>query len=114
MIKQRDIAVAIILSIVTCGIYGLYWFVCLNDDLNELTDREGTSGGVALILSLVTCGIYTIYWMYKAGERVDELKSRRGKEAQYSGIVYMVLSLFGFGIVSYALIQDELNKNAQL
>lgn len=114
MIKRRDIAVAIILSIVTCGIYGLYWFVCLNDDLNELTDREGTSGGVALILSLVTCGIYAIYWMYKAGEKVDELKSRRGQTSQYSGIVYLVLSLFGFGIVSYALIQDELNKHAQI
>lgn len=114
MIKRRDIAVAIILSIVTCGIYGLYWFVCLNDDLNELTDREGTSGGVALILSLVTCGIYTIYWMYKSGEKVDELKSRRGQTSQYSGLVYIVLTLFGFGIVSYALIQDELNKHAQI
>ncbi len=114
MIKRRDIAVAIILSIVTCGIYGLYWFVCLNDDLNELTDREGTSGGVALILSLITCGIYSIYWMYKAGEKVDELKSRRGQTSQYSGIVYIVLSLLGFGIVSYALIQDELNKHAQI
>lgn len=114
MIKRRDIAVAIILSIVTCGIYGLYWFVCLNDDLNELTDREGTSGGVALILSLVTCGIYTIYWMYKSGEKVDELKSRRGQTSQYSGPVYIVLTLFGFGIVSYALIQDELNKHAQI
>ena len=113
MIKRRDIAVAIILTIITCGIYGLYWFVCLNDELNELTDKNDTSGGIALLLSLITCGIYSYYWMYKAGEKVDTLKANRGQPAQYTGIVYLVLTLFGFGIVSYALIQDELNKNAQ-
>ena len=113
MIQRREIAVAIILTIVTCGIYGLYWFVCLNDELNELTDKNDTSGIVALVLSLVTCGIYSIYWMYKAGEKVDTLKSQRGMTSQYTGILYIILSLLGFGIVSYALIQDELNKNVQ-
>lgn len=32
-IKQRDIAVSIILSIVTCGIYAIYWFICVTDDM---------------------------------------------------------------------------------
>ena len=31
MIQQRNIAVCIILSIVTCGIYGLYWLAGLPD-----------------------------------------------------------------------------------
>lgn len=30
MIQQRNIAVCIILSIVTCGIYGIYWFIVLS------------------------------------------------------------------------------------
>ena len=30
MIQQRNIALCIILSIVTCGIYGLYWYACDN------------------------------------------------------------------------------------
>lgn len=113
MIKNRDIAVAIVLTVVTCGLYGLYWFACLNDDLNELTDKNGTSGGIALVLSLVTCGIYTLYWMYKSGEKVDQLKVQRGLNPQYTGIIYLVLKILGFGIVSCALIQDELNKHAQ-
>lgn len=29
MIKRREIALAIILTIVTCGIYGMYWFVIM-------------------------------------------------------------------------------------
>ena len=34
MPQQRNIAVAIILTIVTCGIYGIYWFVKLTDEMN--------------------------------------------------------------------------------
>jgi hypothetical protein len=84
------------------------------NDLNLVSnDREGTSGGVAYLLSLVTCGIYMFYWMYKAGEKLNRAKSFRGMPTdQNSGIVYLVLSIFGLGIVSYALIQSELNKMA--
>lgn len=32
MIQQRNIALCIVLSIVTCGLYGLYWYVCLTND----------------------------------------------------------------------------------
>lgn len=28
-IQRREIVTAIILSLVTCGIYGIYWFICL-------------------------------------------------------------------------------------
>ena len=113
MVKRKDVAVAIILTIVTCGLYGLYWFVSLTNDLNELTDKNGTSGGMALVFSLVTCGLYTFYWMFKSGEKVDILRRNRGESGEYTSIIYLVLALFGLSIVSYALIQDELNKNAQ-
>lgn len=33
MIKNRNVALYIVLSIVTCGIFALYWFVCLADDM---------------------------------------------------------------------------------
>lgn len=50
MVQNRSIAVCIILSIVTCGIYGLYWFVCLTDDANTVSgDVNGTSGIMALV-----------------------------------------------------------------
>ena len=55
MIQQRNIAVCIILSIVTCGIYGIYWFIVLSNDTNTVSNAENaTSGGVAFVLSLTT------------------------------------------------------------
>lgn len=113
MIQQRNIAVCIILSIVTCGIYGIYWFICLANDTNTVAnDPNGTSGGVAFLLSLVTCNIYGIYWAYKQGEKIDAVKTSRGVASSNSGVLYLVLWILGFGIIAEALMQNELNRLA--
>ena len=112
MIKQRNIAVCIILSIVTCGIYGLYWLACLNNDTNTASNTFGTSGGMVVLLTIVTCNIYGIYWAFKQGEKIDAAKTSRGIPSSNSGILYLILSLFGLGIVGWALMQNEINKMA--
>lgn len=112
MIKERNIAVCIILTIVTCGIYGIYWFICLNNDANTASNTFGTTGGVAFLLSLVTCGIYGLYWAFKQGEKIDAAKKSRGTDSSNTGVIYLILFIFGLGIVAYALMQNELNKLA--
>lgn len=37
MIQPRSVPLCIVLSIITCGLYGLYWFVCLTNEVNEVT-----------------------------------------------------------------------------
>lgn len=113
MVQQRNIALCIVFSIITCGIYGIYWFVKLTDEANSISSQNQTaSGGLAFLFSLITCGIYTWYWMYKQGEKIDEVKSARGVNSSNTGILYLILSLVGLGIVSYALMQNELNNLA--
>lgn len=113
MIEKRNIATAIILSIITCGIYGIVWFIKLNDEINLVSNHsEDMSGGMAFLLTLVTCGIYSYVWCYKMGEKLDEVAANKGMPVQSRSIVYLVLSLFGLGIVSYCLMQDSLNKMA--
>lgn len=110
MIKERNIAVCIILSIVTCGIYGIIWFISLNDDANTVSGDFKTSGGLAFVLSLVTCGIYMLYWMYNQGSKIDAAKQNRGIPSSNSGVLYLILAILGLSIVSYALMQNELNQ----
>ena len=112
MIQQRNIAVCIILTIVTCGIYGIYWFICLNNDANTASNTFGTSGGVAFLLTIITCGIYGWYWAYKQGEKIDAAKANRGLPSGSNGVVYLLLSIFGLAIVAWALMQNELNQLA--
>lgn len=112
MIEKRSIPVAIILYFVTCGIYGIYWFVKLSDDANTASNTYGTSGGMAVLLSLITCGIYGWYWAYKQGEKIDVAKRNRGIASDNSGILYLLLSIFGLSIVAWGLMQNELNQMA--
>ncbi len=66
------------------------------------------------MLSLITCGIYSWVWLYNAGEKVDIIRTKRGESKSSSAITYLLLALFGLGIVDYCLIQIELNKVATL
>lgn len=109
--QQRSIPLYIILSIVTCGIFGLVWFVMITNDLNQLKgDPQATSGGLSLLLTIVTCGIYGLYWAYKCGEKLDNIKNVRGIPSSNSGILYLLLYFITGGIITYALVQNELNK----
>ena len=107
MVLKRSIPLALVLSVVTCGIYAIYWCVKLTDEANEITgDRNATSGIMAFVFSLVTCGIYMVYWSYKMGEKVDQIKGLRSGN---TGILYLILSIFGLLLVNQALIQDTIN-----
>ena len=108
-IMPRSIPLCIIFYLITCGIYGIYWMIKLNDEVNIVSGEPyATSGGMVFLFSLITCGIYGLYWLYKMGERCDRIKGVNGN----SGVLYLILGLFGFSIISSCLIQDTLNKAA--
>lgn len=108
--RARNIAVCVILSIVTCGIYTIYWMIVLNDEVLEALQEDGTSGGMVFLFTLITCGIYGLYWAYQMGQRIDRLNSRYGRYTDNSGLLYLLLCLFGLSIVFYGVAQNELNK----
>lgn len=110
MVKNRSIVTALILSVVTCGIYGIYWMAALQNESLAAAKEEGTSGGMVVVLTIVTCGIYGFYWAYKLGERIDRINGAQGGN---SGVLYLILQFFGLGIVAYCLAQDALNKSGQ-
>ena len=112
-IRKRDIAISIILSIVTCGIYGIIWYYNVINDLNTaLPKSNDTAAGTVILLTIVTFGIYGIIWMYQAGEKVDQIKQIKGELPANSPVLYLILSIFGLAIVAQALLQSELNKIA--
>ena len=109
-VSSRSIPLAIILSLVTCGIYVFYWQAKLTDEMNELLNkRNATSGVMAVIFTIITCCIYFLYWSYKMGEGVDTIKGKRGD----TGILYLILSFIGLGIIPMALVQDAINDKAE-
>mgnify|MGYP003571614322 CR=1 FL=1 len=113
MIKERNIVVCILLSIITCGIYGLYWFIVLTDDSAKANQAPEFTGVKAFIFTIITCGIYGIYWNYKIGKELYEANQKVGINASDNSILYLILSIFGLSIVTYCLAQNELNTIAR-
>lgn len=109
--KKRNPALCVILSIITFGIYAIYWFIKINDDANKLANPpKKTSGGVAFLLTLITCGIYGIYWAYKMGKQLDSALERRGMPAKNGAVLYLILSVVGLGFVAWILMQNTINS----
>ena len=108
--KQRNLALCIIFSIITCGIYELYWIVCITDEANELSENPNYASGIfALLLTIVTCNIYGLYWAYQMGEKIDIIKQKRGKSTSNSGVLYLILQLI-FPLIGLVLMQNEVNQ----
>ncbi len=115
MIKERNLAVCIILCIFTFGIYGIYWFIYIVNEVNLVSDRRNEmGGGMVFLLSVITCSIYSWFWFYKSGEKLEYAQQKRGMPSTNNGVLYLLLAVFSFGIVNYFLVQYELNKVASI
>lgn len=110
-ISERSVATSILLTIFTCGIYGIFWFISLTDDIrNASEDNTMPSGGMAFLLTLVTCGIYGFYWAYRMGKGLVLAHQKHGEQTPSdNSVLYIVLQIFGLGIVNYAIMQNDLN-----
>ena len=54
MVEKKNIALCIVFTVLSCGLYGWYWLYCLAEDTNRLTGREGAmSGGLVLLLTML-------------------------------------------------------------
>lgn len=81
-----------------------------NNDANALTpdDSYTTGGGMAFLFTLITCGIYSWYWAYRMGTKVDKFKNGGSHT-----ILFVILQIFGLGIVNYCILQDTVNDYAE-
>ena len=109
MFVRRSVPMCVILSIITCGIYQLYWFVCVTNEADAVTGEPGPGGGMSLLFTILTCGIYGVYWGWKMGDKLDASRARHGVVPGSFAILFLLLNLFGLQIVTLAIIQSELN-----
>lgn len=114
-IQSRNIVMYILLSLVTCGIFGFYWMYCVNEDVNNSLGENDMSSGMVVLLTIITCGIYGFVWAYMLGNKISRLKRMMGDPYAESslGALYLVLCIFITYIVPLAIAQSELNKYAE-
>ena len=101
---NRSLLKYILLSIVTCGIYGIIAMYKATEDLNTIAskyDGKKTMNFLlmALLLTPVTCGIYAIVWYHTYSERIGAELQRRGIQYSFGSSTFWLWNVLGSLII---------------
>jgi amino acid transporter len=111
---EINIPIAILLSIITCGIYGFFWNYYQMSSLNQMLGEKRFSFLVWFCLVFLTCGLYHIYHEYKMAEAITTVQSSHEKPVNDTlSVISLVLSILGMVIITDAIQQHEINKLVQ-
>ena len=107
----RPIPVMLLLNIVTCGIYYIYWIYQTAVEIKMCSEREDLNPTLEILLGIITCGLYFKYWYYKYGKIVyKELPLKAGmNNTEDKTMVLVVIDIiialmFWGGIIFRALL----------
>lgn len=108
---EHGVAAGIVLSLITCGLYNIYWNYRQFQSMNLLLGHEEFNFALWLVLSILTCGIFHIYYEYKMGSALQSWMRENGWDVSPNlGIMGLALSCFGLTVVADAVYQHELNR----
>ena len=108
--KIRSPVTCILLSIVTCGIYYLYWMWVTNKQINEISGYEMVSSGM-LVLGWFCFPVMWYNW-YKWDNSLVDISKRYNITYSSNFILWLILTIF-VGVGSFIMmfqIQDMLNR----
>jgi hypothetical protein len=107
---QREPAMVILFTILTCGIYGLWWYHTYATEVKNSLNRQDLSPGRDLLLMFVTCGIWGIIaFYYNYPKLFVEMQRRVGLPPNDISGTTVLLGIL-FAPVSIYMIQTELNR----
>ncbi len=98
---ERSVAFVIVVSLITCGIYALIWFV--------KTKREMVAMGADIPTAwLIIVPFANIYWMWKWSGGVELVTEPLPRGRLNQPIAFLLI--FVLDIIGMAIIQDAFNK----
>ena len=106
MAKRRNLAMVLILWVITFGTYGLYWFYSTSDELIRLTKREANPLGWLILALIPVVNLFVIWLHATAVEELSKQDGMAGIGAQFIFILWLIPPL------AVLLIQAELNTRA--
>lgn len=106
---KREPVLVLVFSIITCGIYYLYWIYKVTEEVGHYLQNDNNP--VLELILCFFCAPYTIYWFYKMGQQIFVAQDRCGlQRPQDNAILYLLLSIFGLGPVASLIMQGTLNE----
>ena len=99
--RNRSVFLVLVLSIVTVGIYSLYWLVSTKNEMNRLGARIPTAW-------LLIVPIANIYWLWRFSEGVG----RTTREQMTGPVAFLLLFLLSY--IGMMVVQASFNQVPEL
>lgn len=114
---RRNIAMVIVLTFVTCGIYWFFWFYNTTVELKRTSGRAELNPGVDLALAIVTCSLWGLYALYRNAQIAHATLAARGVPHQDHSQLILILNIVALvvgvtSLVSMGVLQDDFNHLA--
>jgi len=109
---KHNILVCFIFTLITFGIYLLFWNAHQMRVLNALLKRDEFSFWSWFFLCIVTFGFYHLYYQYKMGSRLLEVYKIYGKQpmTEHLPLISFLVTLFGGTVFTDSIHQYEINR----
>lgn len=107
-INKRGIVLCILLSIITLGIYSIYWMYLLVKNTRLI--QKNTTSCTGEMLCLIFVPFYSLYWWYTRGERVKQEFKKYNYAPVGNGVAYLIFAIVGLSIVSMSIMQSDFNS----
>ena len=100
---DRSLAVFIVLTLITVGIYAIVFYCKMVKDLNTVASRyDGrttTNFLLVILFSLLTAGIYGLYWFHTTFDRIGDELRRRGIKYDFDAATFWLWGILGMFIL---------------
>ena len=96
---KRNPLVVFLLTFLTCGIYGWYWFIKTKDEMNKLGEKIPT------VWIWLIPFIGQLWWYWKYCEGVEHVSKKE------LNLFLALISLFILGPIGMAIIQEAFNRS---
>lgn len=103
--QNRNVGLVVVFSIITCGLYFLYWHYVTAQDLNrEETEQAPVMNFIlAILVGMLTCGIFMYIWLYLFYKKIDKLTG------DDNVLVNFLLAVFFTPVAGMAIAQNSIN-----
>jgi hypothetical protein len=109
--ERREIVMTLLLLVLTCGLYGFVLLYKMGDEINRHSGRNELNPGMDLLLTFLTCGFWSWYVMYRYPKALQDLIMEEGGPTTDLVLPCLLFAIFGMGLVSFLVLQGELNKH---
>ena len=107
-IFKNEPFIVLILGIITCGIYLIYWNIKTAQVLNAVAEKEIISQPIAIFAGC--CFPVNIYFYYLAGkDGLPVLAEKTNQPKNDQTVLLLILGLV-FPMVAAMIVQGEINK----